>query len=50
MMEWLNYMRTSNVSSTHKSTFHQALISLKHNSYYKGVWTKYLSIYTDIGI
>ncbi|OAD52680.1 Focadhesin [Eufriesea mexicana] len=50
MMEWLNYMRTSNASNTHKSTFHQALICLKHNSYYKGVWTKYLSIYTDIDI
>ncbi|XP_043582564.1 focadhesin isoform X2 [Bombus pyrosoma] len=50
MMEWLNYMRTNHISNTYKYTFHQALISLRHNSYYKNVWTKYLSIKTDIDI
>lgn len=50
VMEWLNYMRTSNISNTYKYTFHRALICLRHNPYYKNVWTKYLSIKTDIDI
>ena len=49
-MEWLNYMRASNISNTYKYTFHRALICLRHNPYYKNVWTKYLSIKTDIDI
>lgn len=50
MMEWLNYMRMNHISDTYKYTFHRALISLRHNSYYKNVWSKYLSIKTDIDI
>lgn len=50
MMEWLNYMRMSNISSSYKSTFHRALICLRYNSYYRDVWTKYLSIKTEIDI
>ncbi|XP_029048678.2 focadhesin [Osmia bicornis bicornis] len=50
IMEWLNHMRTSPISSTCKFTFHRSLICLKHNAYYKEVWTKYLSIKTDINV
>ncbi|XP_031825424.1 focadhesin isoform X2 [Nomia melanderi] len=48
IMEWLNYMRTSTVSDAYKLTFHHSLISLRHNPYYKDVWTKYLSIKTEL--
>ncbi|XP_076762769.1 focadhesin [Xylocopa sonorina] len=47
VMEWLNYMRTSAISTEYKSTFHRSLICLRHNPHYKDVWIKYLSIQTD---
>ncbi|CAK9809148.1 Focad [Anthophora plagiata] len=50
LMEWLNYMRTSTVPSTYKSTFHRSLIRLRHYPHYKDAWTKYLSIKTDVDI
>lgn len=49
-MEWLNDMRTSTISNMYKFTFHRSLIYLRHNLYYKSVWTKYLSIKTEVEI
>ncbi|XP_043255223.1 focadhesin [Colletes gigas] len=50
IMEWLNYTRTSTVPNMYKFTFDRSLICLRHNPYYKDVWTKYLSIKTQIEI
>ncbi|KZC06418.1 PREDICTED: focadhesin [Dufourea novaeangliae] len=48
IMEWLNNMRTSTIPSMYKLIFHRSLISVRHNSYYKEVWSKYLSIKTEV--
>ncbi|XP_076235300.1 focadhesin isoform X2 [Calliopsis andreniformis] len=45
IMEWLNYMRTNTIlPNIYNCAFQRALIYLRHNPYYKDVWTKYLSI------
>ncbi|XP_076657419.1 focadhesin [Halictus rubicundus] len=48
IMEWLNHMRTTSMSNVYRMAFHRSLICLRHNPYYKDVWTKYLSIKTEV--
>ncbi|XP_054010587.1 focadhesin isoform X1 [Hylaeus anthracinus] len=50
IMEWLNDMRISTIFNTYKCTFHRSLICLRHNPYYKSVWTKYLSVKTEVEV
>ncbi|XP_078036049.1 focadhesin [Augochlora pura] len=48
IMEWLNHMRTSTIPNVYKLAFHRSIICLRHNPYYKDVWTKYLSVRTEM--